>query len=317
MVLHCIIHIYVSCNHILIENLKHSNNVYVFYVRAEDKAGNVDPSPATSEFTIDITSPTLIINLPSRRQYINGEVATIGSAFDNSPIRDFESYKLYYGLYVSEEIEPDWMDDRFSGLKPHEVRNDTLGLFNTHGLEDGQYQIRLWAVDTLGHISEDRVLVTVDNTVPEVEITTPGSGQQVRDSVEIHASIFDGLARIDFVHKGFFTRTSICIPMDELEIEKGYANFHRKLNRVLRQRDVKAFKVYVASHPNQAGRLTHCLMLNDELAEVEMQKAILVRPALKDLHQEAYDWLKARGLESPRPRTRKKNRRGRGRRGLP
>ena len=105
--------------------------------------------------------------------------------------------------------------------------------------------------------------------------------------------------------------------MDDLEIEKGYANFHRKLNRVLRQRDVKAFKVYVASHPHQAGRLTHCLMLNDELAEVEMQKAIPVRPALKDLHQEAYDWLEARGLESPRPRTRKKNRRGRGLRGLP
>ena len=106
--------------------------------------------------------------------------------------------------------------------------------------------------------------------------------------------------------------------MDDLEIEKGYANFHRKLNRVLRQRDVKAFKVYVASHPRQAGRLTHCLMLNDELAEVEMHKAILMRSALKDLHQVASDWLKARGLEPPSPRVgKKKSRRGRGRRGLP
>ena len=106
--------------------------------------------------------------------------------------------------------------------------------------------------------------------------------------------------------------------MDELEIEKGYANFHRKLNRVLRQRDVKAFKMHVASHPQQAGRLTHCLMLNDELAEVEMYKAILVRSALKDLHQEASGWLKARGVEPPPPRSKKKkNRRGRGHRRLP
>ncbi len=101
--------------------------------------------------------------------------------------------------------------------------------------------------------------------------------------------------------------------MDELEIEKGYANFHRKLNRVLRQKDVKAFKAHVASHPHQAGRLTHCLGLNDELAEIEMYKAILVRSALKDLHQEASEWLKAKGVESPRPRAGKRGRRRRGR----
>ena len=98
--------------------------------------------------------------------------------------------------------------------------------------------------------------------------------------------------------------------MDELEIEKGYANFHRGLNRVLRQKDVKAFKMHIASHPHQAGRLTHCLMLNDELAEVEMYKAILVRSALKDVHQEAREWLKAKGVEAPRPRA-AKGRRGR------
>ncbi|MBW2020990.1 MAG: hypothetical protein JRI58_12950 [Deltaproteobacteria bacterium] len=98
--------------------------------------------------------------------------------------------------------------------------------------------------------------------------------------------------------------------MDEREIEQGYANFHRKLNRVLRNKDVKAFKGHVARHPHQAGRLTHCLMLNDELAEIEMYKTILVRAALKDLHQEAREWLKARGIEPPRPRA-KKGRRGR------
>ncbi|MBE9574836.1 MAG: hypothetical protein IMF20_06875 [Proteobacteria bacterium] len=40
--------------------------------------------------------------------------------------------------------------------------------------------------------------------------------------------------------------------MDEVEIEKGYANFHRKLNRILRQKEVKAFKAHVAAHPMQA-----------------------------------------------------------------
>jgi hypothetical protein len=88
--------------------------------------------------------------------------------------------------------------------------------------------------------------------------------------------------------------------MDELEIERGYANFHRRLNRILRRKDVKSFKAYVATHPMQAGRLSHCLGLSDELAEVEMYRAILARSALKDLHQEALEWLKKRGIEHPR-----------------
>jgi hypothetical protein len=43
--------------------------------------------------------------------------------------------------------------------------------------------------------------------------------------------------------------------MDELEIERGYADFHRGLKRIPRKRDVKAFKTHMAAHPMQAGRL--------------------------------------------------------------
>ena len=104
--------------------------------------------------------------------------------------------------------------------------------------------------------------------------------------------------------------------MDEREIETGYANFHRRLNRILRQRDVRQFKAHVAGHPAQAGRLSHCLGLSDELAEVEMFKAILVRSPLKDLHAEARTWLKERGIEPPSPspakRGRRRKRRGSG-----
>jgi hypothetical protein len=90
--------------------------------------------------------------------------------------------------------------------------------------------------------------------------------------------------------------------MDELEIERGYADFNRGLNRVLRKRDVKAFKTHIARHPMQAGRLSHCLGLSDELAEIEMYRAILIRSALRDLHQEAAEWLTHKGIELPRPR---------------
>ena len=85
--------------------------------------------------------------------------------------------------------------------------------------------------------------------------------------------------------------------MDDREVEQGYASFHRKLNHLLRRRDVKQFKAHIARHPGQAGKLSHCLGLSDEFAEVEMHKAILVRSALRDLHQEARDWLEQRNIE--------------------
>jgi hypothetical protein len=99
--------------------------------------------------------------------------------------------------------------------------------------------------------------------------------------------------------------------MDEREVEQGYASFHRKLNQLLRQRDVKQFKAHIARHPAQAGKLSHCLGLSDEFAEVEMYKAILVRSALRDLHQEARDWLEQRNIEPPPLKLKGRGQRGR------
>ena len=89
--------------------------------------------------------------------------------------------------------------------------------------------------------------------------------------------------------------------MDEREIEQGYANFHRRLNRILREKDVKSFKRHVAAHPRQAGKLSQYL----GLAEIEMYKTILVRSPLKDMHEEVRQWLRERGIEPPAQRMRK------------
>lgn len=103
--------------------------------------------------------------------------------------------------------------------------------------------------------------------------------------------------------------------MDEREIERGYAGFHRRLNQILSLRDVRAFKAHVANHPGQAGRLSHCLGLSDQLAEVEMYKAILQRSALKGLHAEASKWLQERGFKAPIASPKKRGR-DRGRRDM-
>jgi hypothetical protein len=60
--------------------------------------------------------------------------------------------------------------------------------------------------------------------------------------------------------------------------------------------------------------LSLCLGLSDELAEIEMYKAIVVRSPLKDLHSDARNWLKERGVEAP---TLKKKKRSKKRKRMP
>jgi hypothetical protein len=62
------------------------NGTHIFYVRARDEWGNIDPAPASWTFTVDITQPTVTINSPSADGVVAGQVAIVGSAFDSSPL---------------------------------------------------------------------------------------------------------------------------------------------------------------------------------------------------------------------------------------
>jgi|GEM_PF-1965362 len=164
------------------------NGEYLFFVRAKDEWGNIDPTPATRTFIVDITPPIVIINFPKQEEHIKENVPIIGFAFDNSPIKDFKYYELAYDNFTSLINSPNWKNFYQDTT---EVEDDTLGIFNTSVLNDGQYQIRLWAIDTLNHTSEYKVQVTVDNTAPMLKITSPKSEEAVRKNVTIQASIND------------------------------------------------------------------------------------------------------------------------------
>lgn len=83
---------------------------------------------------------------------------------------------------------------------------------------------------------------------------------------------------------------------DFLEMERGYANFYKGLIRILRLRDVEAFKRHIAKHPREAGRFSHVLGLSKEYAEIEMYKIILRFKNLKELHMEAMEFLRSKGV---------------------
>ena len=166
-----------------------SNGTYTFKVWARDEWGNVDQSPATRSFFVDITQPTVTITNPKQGQNIRGDFLVIGFAFDNSPTKDFKNYGLFYGNYVSQDQMPIWNNSLFTYLRESIVEDDTLGIFETSNLIDGLYQIKLWAIDTLKHESEDIVLITIDNTDPSIKITNPSTNDTITGEITIQVTI--------------------------------------------------------------------------------------------------------------------------------
>lgn len=132
------------------------NGTYIFQVRAQDAWGNVDSVSATRTFTVDITPPTITIIAPRVQDVVAGEVAIIGSAYDNSPNRDLSNYRLSYAR-MQEPIA--WLQDRFIYKQDttREIRNDTLAIWQTAGLANGNYWLHLAGYDRLGHISHEFV----------------------------------------------------------------------------------------------------------------------------------------------------------------
>ncbi|MFO7601647.1 MAG: hypothetical protein R6X27_17855 [Candidatus Desulfacyla sp.] len=78
---------------------------------------------------------------------------------------------------------------------------------------------------------------------------------------------------------------------------------------MLRGKDVKPFKPLIAYHPMPAARLSRCLDLGDETAESQMQKTVLIRSTLREIHSYAVKRLNERGIEAPRTGTGKRKKR--------
>lgn len=165
-----------------------ANGIYTFRIRAQDRWGNIDPSPAQLTFIVDVTPPTVTMISPTPGQHLRDKFPILGSVFDNSPIQDFQQYQAAYQRYETEINDPDWILI-FTGSNT--VRNDTLAIWDTSILPDGDYRLRLTGQDSLNHVSEDQLMVTVDNTLPHVKITSPPDGANLTGEVNIRGDLSD------------------------------------------------------------------------------------------------------------------------------
>ncbi len=144
-----------------------NNGMWSFHVRAVDRNGNVDPTPASLTFTVDLIAPTVVIASPKRGSGVSGTVAIEGSAFDRSDVQDLEVFLLEYGR-GREAAEVDvWIPIGIPQSAP--VEGGVLGTWQTEDLQDGDYVLRIRARDALGHRSVDVVHVVVLSALERID----------------------------------------------------------------------------------------------------------------------------------------------------
>ena len=138
---------------------------YTIYVKAIDLAGNVGVD--SIEITVDTVAPSVMITDPANNSVVGGSSVSIDVTSS-----DLHPNKTW--LTINGNIVQTWDGDGgFSYI------------WNTTGYGDGVYEVIAYANDTVGNVGSYRILVTVDNTGPDVHIVSPVDGAYVNGVVTI------------------------------------------------------------------------------------------------------------------------------------
>ncbi len=159
------------------------NGEWTFYVRGQDRYGNIDPTSATSTFVVDLTAPTVAISSPRSGDVISEDAPLIGLAFDRSATPDLERFVLEYGRGEKDEVVTEWVPIGEPQSSP--VENDVLGVWRIEGLQDGGYVLRISATDKLGHTSDHTVSVTLVSALEDLEKDVGGRVVSPKGRVEL------------------------------------------------------------------------------------------------------------------------------------
>ncbi|MDQ2982974.1 MAG: Ig-like domain-containing protein, partial [Actinomycetota bacterium] len=168
---------------------------HTFNVRAIDRAGNVDSSPATYTWTVDNAAPTVSLDDPGAN--VRGPITLAASASDAGTGVD----------HVTFEYRPNgggsWTALGSDSSQPYSLGVDTA----TDLPGDGLYDLRAVAFDGSSNSNASATRTTrVDNTSPAGSLTTPSTGATVGGpAVSLSATASDvagsGVANVKFQYR--------------------------------------------------------------------------------------------------------------------
>lgn len=173
-------------------------STHTIFAKAYDKAGNIATSNSITVTIGDNLPPLITITSPPNNSYVSGYVNIFASVIDkvmgeNSKIIEKGPSGVSYVEFFIDNVS---------------VKNFISGPYtytwNTFNYADGIHNIKVEATDNVGNTASTSIQVTVDNTLPIVNILSPYEGEVVKGMVNVSVYADDnyGIGKIEFYADG-------------------------------------------------------------------------------------------------------------------
>jgi subtilase family serine protease/Tol biopolymer transport system component/flagellar hook assembly protein FlgD/fibronectin type 3 domain-containing protein len=158
-----------------------------YAVAVEAKDGGENLKKLVSTFTIDRTLPKVSFDTPKTNEFF-GAAKKVVEITGGIVEKNLEKYSLRYG---AGETPSQWIELVSGDTIPTVSKLFSWDVGKDNGVADGIYTISLYARDKAGLEGEVTAKITIDNTMPEVMITSLKDGDYVKDPVEIKGTAYD------------------------------------------------------------------------------------------------------------------------------
>jgi hypothetical protein len=157
-----------------------SDGLHTLSVRATDYGGNFAIDILVTGVNIDNTPPTLWINTPSEGETVYGSTVSLDcDSVDNGVtyIPTVE-YRIDSGSWFS--------------LAGSEILGWTAS-WDSNTVSNGIHTIFFRSYDTIGHVTSESILVTVDNDYPTAQVVAPVASEYVQGMYTFHVLATDDI----------------------------------------------------------------------------------------------------------------------------
>jgi Bacterial Ig domain/Bacterial Ig-like domain len=153
-----------------------TDNEHRIEMRAVD-IGGVQSEPAAVRFNVSLDEPEARMSAPQLGTTSRGTVELSGTASDKNGIAEVFVSLDNGNTYQKASGEEEWSY----------ILDSTL-------LVDGSYMVLIKVIDGFGVEGLYSSLLTVDNTPPGIELSSPGDGEVLRDRIPMQLRVSDDLA---------------------------------------------------------------------------------------------------------------------------
>ncbi len=146
---------------------------HTFAVQATDPAGNTDPTPAMSSWTVDTTAPSVTLTAPTPGSYTNDTTPVLSGTAETTAGDSPVTIDVYAGMATA--------GTPLQALTAP-VQPDGTWSVDATALADGLYTVQAHQTDEVSNTGySDQHAFTVDTTAPTVTLLDPANGTHTSD----------------------------------------------------------------------------------------------------------------------------------------